>query len=66
MNKTVVDIRLNTGEPNKVVIDGIDMSHTVYLLLEFRGGCPTRYVVGTRKPKSLREKIATWLLGGGK
>ena len=65
MNRTVIDIQLRVpGEENKVVIDGLDLTHAKvdYLLLELRGGCPTKYIIGNRKTKTLREKIAMWLM----
>ena len=64
MNRTVIDIRLNTGEPNKVVVDGIDLTEkkVKYLLLELRGGVPARFIISNRKPKTIRERIAMWLV----
>lgn len=67
MSKKVIDIRLNTGEPNKVVVDGIDLTgkSVKYLLLELRGGLPARYIIRNRKPETWRERIAMWFMDGG-
>lgn len=65
MIKTVIDIQLWVPEKeNKVMVGGVDYSHTRRLLLDIAGGKPARVVTYPRKP-SLRKRIAMWIFGSG-
>jgi hypothetical protein len=61
-----IDIRLNTSDEPRAMINGFDYSHSNYLLLEIRAGMPTRIVVKLQRGEklTLRQRIALWIAGG--
>lgn len=47
-----IDIQINLpGKPGKVMVNGVDYSHTLYLLIEITPGAKVKYLVGTLPPK---------------
>lgn len=61
--RDIIDIRLNTDDEPRVVINGVDYAHCTYLLLELNGGEKCKFITATRKPKTFMERIVLNLSG---